>query len=125
MLKKNNYLKVTLLSFGCISIMASCNSIRPKKVYGVWNLISMEVGGQTVTGKSMGNPSYEFTSEGQRIHKLLFKKDTVPYVLKGKEISYPNTKLPAINIISLKKGKMELKNEKTHWILEKQVIKSQ
>lgn len=125
-------MKSLFILFFSIILFSACSNTKDKSnqkedlslLHGLWKIEYIKTPTQTMPGKAMGNPQYEFTKDGYRIKTLNTMPapppDSVSYKVEDKKISYPsNPKLPNVEITLLTKDSLVLKNEKVEWRLYK------
>ncbi len=118
-------ISLTVLFIACKSSNESTKK-RPKQeslsVIGNWQMLAIRFNdGRVMAGEFMGNPYYEFKTDGKRIKTLRTTPapppETVKYEVKNDSIFYPESKFPAMKIKRLEKDTLVLSNEKLSWFM--------
>lgn len=94
---------------------------------GQWQMLAIRFkDGRVMMGEFMGNPHYEFTTNGSRIKTLNTTPapppETTQYEVKGDSVFYPGTKYPAMKIIKIHPDTVKLENEKLSWHLARVAV---
>lgn len=79
-----------------------------------WHVSSIATAKQTISGRDMGEPTYEFTRNYERIKAYTEppKEEKVKFSIIGDSIAYPeNPKLPVLHIQKLTKDSLILRND--------------
>ncbi len=117
---------LAVLFFGMACTTSSTTTVPTKLFYGVWKVDAFKVREgdrlRIMPGAYMGNPQYEFNTEGKRIKTLNEEPapppEIITYALRNDSIIYPeNPKLPAVKILRLTKDSLILRSEKIDWHL--------